>query len=257
MGLNNIATLARVIVNRQGGGRCREKSNCAGGAYSTNVFLQKQNAFQQILAGAILCSAIPLIRAEPPIAQDTTSPNVFWLSSDTFYVDEDETNAVITVEFAPGDRSWTGWVNYSATDGTANDGEDFSEVSGTLYFSGPGPSQQIIVPIHKDDKREGSETVRIFLSNTNAILTRSNATLVIIDKNQNPQLRITSGANNCLNLEWPTNYSDFVLEKSADCLGANWSIVSSPQSISNGFCRVTESCTSPPQFYRLKKTPAP
>ena len=221
------------------------------------MFFQRQKTVLRILISAISWFAAPLVFGEPPVAQDTTSPNVFWFSSETFYVDEDATNAVVTVEFSPGDRSWTGWVNYSISNGTATVGEDYSGVNGTLYFSGPGPAQQIIIPIHRDGIPETNETVKLFLWNTNAILTRSNATLIITEKSQTPQLRIAASGNNGLVLEWSTNYSDFILEKSSECLSGSWNAVSSPQNVSNGYCRVTQICSDPPLFYRLRKAAVP
>lgn len=57
-----------------------------------------------------LCAFFPA-NGEPPVAQDIPAPNEFWFTSETYFVDEDATNAVITVGFRPGDRSWQGWVN--------------------------------------------------------------------------------------------------------------------------------------------------
>lgn len=226
-----------------------------------NLFHGSSGAVGKYVLGGILFfsfSTYLLLRAEPPIAQDTTSPNLFWFTSDTYYVDEDATNAIVTVEFSPGDRSWSGWVNYSVSNGTATAGEDYTTVSGTLYFSGPGtPIPHITIPIRKDVLVEGNETVQLFLWNTNAIITRSTATLVINDKAPAPQLIISRGSNGTILLSWPSIFTEFTLEKSVQLFGANWSKVSTPPNVSNGFCQVSENCSDSPMFYRLKKTSSP
>ena len=222
-----------------------------------NLFSELPCAFRKKCLCGLFCFsffASLLLNAKPPIAQDTTSPNVFWFTSDTYYVDEDATNAIVIVEFSPGDRSWSGWVNYSVSNGTATAGEDYTAVSGTLYFSGPGtPVPHITIPIQKDALAEGDETVQLFLWNTNAIITRSTATLVIHDKPSAPLLVISLNANGTVALSWPADFADFTLEKSAGIFNASWSQVPSPPNISNGFCHVTEDCSGPLAFYRLRK----
>jgi hypothetical protein len=223
-----------------------------------NVFFRRKTTIGKILVSFFLYIFSFHSFAKPPIAQDTTSPNVFWFTSETYHVDEDGTNAIVTVEFSPGDRSWSGWVNYSVSNGTAIAGQDYTAVSGTLYFSGPGtPIPRITIPVHKDALVEGSETVQLFLWNTNAIITRSNATLIIDDKVPAPQLVISPGANGTITLSWPSEFADFVLEKSGSAVDASWSDVSSPRNLSNGVCNVTENCSGPPMFYRLKKASSP
>lgn len=226
--------------------------------FSTTVIIQETRIFRAIFVCGILLLVARQTNAVPPVAEDTTSPNTFWFTSDIYYVDEDATNAVVTVEFSPGDRSWSGSVNYSMSNGTAMAGEDFISGSGTLSFSGPGPARQIVIPIIRDNLGESNETVQLFLSNPNANLVRSNATLVIIDKNQTPKLQITSGANQTIMLSWPSNYTDFVLEKNSQFSGDNWCAVSSTQKVAAGFCCVTEPCSTAPAFYRLRKnSPTP
>lgn len=241
--------LARVIV-------MRARSN----SFSIESFL-RQNSYCRLMGTLlILLSALSAKAGEqsPPLPQDTSTPNVFGFTSDVYYVDEDATNAVITVEFTPGNRAWSGSVNYRTTNGTAVSGEDYTETSGALYFSGPGtPVPVINIPIFKDSLRESNETVEVYLSNPNAIITRSHATLIILDKNQNPVLKVTRAANGAILLSWPSNYEDFALEKSESMAGPNWNPVTASKGISNGSYNVMETCTGLPAFYRLKKTSTP
>ncbi len=187
--------------------------------------------------------------------RDITAPNEFWFTSDIYYVEEGATSAVITVEFYPGNRSWSGSVDYYTTDGTATAGEDYTAVSGTLNFSGPGtPVPQIIIPIQSVERTE-EETVQLFLSNPNATITRGTATLVIQKKA--PALQISPGTNGTIVLSWPEEGSDLSLQKSSSLFGTEWTPVAAPQSIVNGSCKVIVPASSEATFYRLEKTSEP
>ncbi len=191
----------------------------------------------------------------PHRALDTTSPNLFWFTSETYYVDEDASNAEITVGFSPGDRSWSGSVDYTVSNGTAIGGEDFTAVSGTLHFSGPGTAiPKIIIPITMDNLCEGDETVQLLLSSPDAILTRSKALLVIIDR---PRIKIIPAAGQAIVISWPSDYAGFVLEKNESMMGGSWSPVSSPPVISDGSCCVTQAASGGSAFYRLRRITSP
>lgn len=186
--------------------------------------------------------------------RDINAPNEFWFTSDVYYV-EGASNAVITVEFHPGNRSWSGTVDYYTSDGTATAGEDYTAVSGTLSFSGPGtPIPQIIIPIAQVERTE-DETVQIFLSNPNATITRGTATLIIQKKT--PALKITPGTNGTIVLSWPEEGSNLSLQKSSSLFGSDWTPVPAPQSVVNGSCKVIEPASGGATFYRLEKTSQP
>lgn len=228
-------------------------------AKEVGVFSKNMSALNSWrLAVQFFCAGIFFVSLSATFGstRDTVVPNEFWFTSDVYQVDEDATNAVITVGFAPGNRSWQGSVDYSVRSGTATAGEDFIAVSGTLYFSGPGtPVPTINIPIINDELQEGDETVQISLSNSNAIIAQTNATLVIIEKP--PSLKIAASGNGKISLTWPESFSNFVLEKSAQPTGNNWSLVSSVQNVSNGVCCVEEPPSVTPVFYRLRKSGSP
>jgi hypothetical protein len=113
---------------------------------------------------------------EPAFNEDTVVPDTFWFSDVEYTVNEGETNALITVQWLAGNRSWIGWVGFATSAGTAMSGEDYEAVSGRLDFNGPAP-RTFSVPIHADCIEEGEETIQLFLINTNATLSRSNAVL--------------------------------------------------------------------------------
>lgn len=188
--------------------------------------------------------------------QDTTVPNEFRFSSAEYFVSEDATNAVITVHFSPGHRGYYGWVNYTLQDGTATANQDYMPVSGSLAFSGV-PSQSFTVPIIMDSLDEERETIRLVLSpsplDANAVITRSNATLNIINVRPIPTLRIAGGANGTLTISWLDDGTNPVLEKSVASPAANWSVVTTAQTTVNGRCSVTETPSSGMALYRLRK----
>lgn len=135
---------------------------------------------------AALCVAQCLLgashaQAGGPVLQDTVAADQFSFSADDYYVSEDATNAVAIVNFVPGNRSYAGSVNFSTADGTATAGADYTPVSGTINFSwNTGPAQTVRIPITADTLRQGSETVQLFLSNPNAVISRPRATLHIV-----------------------------------------------------------------------------
>lgn len=184
---------------------------------------------------------------------NTTAANTFGFTSDVFYVEE-STNAIITVDFIPGDRSYSGSVDYSITGGTAEPGEDYEPVNGTLVFSGPGtPVPVIKILVNQESLNEGAKTVEISLHSTTAILTRSNATLILAKKSVTPSLRLAPGEPGYLLLSWSSDHADFILEKSSNPSAQSWSLVSTPPNIRDGFCWVSDAQTETPAFYRLRK----
>ena len=79
-------------------------------------------------------------------------------------VGEDAGQAVATVRRANDlDRIVT--VDYATVDATATAGEDYVATAGTLTFAAGQTNQTIVVPILNDGRVEGSEALRITLSN--------------------------------------------------------------------------------------------
>jgi hypothetical protein len=85
-------------------------------------------------------------------------------STSSLLVNEDAGQAVATVRRANDlDRIVT--VDYSTIDGTATAGQDYVATVGTLTFAAGQTNQTILVPILNDGWVEGSEVLRITLSN--------------------------------------------------------------------------------------------
>lgn len=185
---------------------------------------------------------------------DTTQPNEFYFTSDVYYVDEDATNAVIEVGFIPGNRSYSGSVDYRTADGTAVAGQDYSGTTNTLFFSGLAPTKAFTIPIQLDALSEGDETVQLSLVNPNALITRSSATLVIRNKQPRPSLAF-SKSNSAVTLSWPASYTNCVLQK-ATGVATNWTNVPQQASVASGQYSVTMPITGN-AFFRLSVSPSP
>jgi hypothetical protein len=205
---------------------------------------------------AIVLQAFALRAGNPPVAQDTTSQNLFAFSSDFYFVDQSETNASIAVEFTPGDRSWSGAVDFYTSNGTARAGIDYQPTNGTLYFSGPGSPVPVVSISILDGEHPSNSTIDIYLSNPAATITRPHATLVIVDKNQSPPLQISPAAFSMI-LSWPAIYDGYVLERSAGFPCTNWNKIEAIPSTNLNFCFVSDPLTETPSFYRLRKNVSP
>jgi uncharacterized delta-60 repeat protein len=112
------------------------------------------------------------------------SPGVLGFSSPTFFVDENGTNAVITITRTNGSAGSV-QVDYStvAAGSSASAGVDYTFTSGTMSFFAGQTSNTFVIPIIDDTISEPDETVQIVLSNPKggATLGLTNATLTIID----------------------------------------------------------------------------
>ena len=85
-------------------------------------------------------------------------------------------SAVFTVTLAPTVATSTS-VSYATTGLTATSGADFTAASGTLTFAAGVASQTFGVPILADAVKEGTETLRVTLSNaTGAAIAQGQAT---------------------------------------------------------------------------------
>jgi hypothetical protein len=134
----------------------------------------------------------------------------FFIFSDNAYVAHAGVESIeISVYFAPGDSSHSGWVNYSTRDGTALAGVDYAPVEGRLYFSGEN-ELTFRVPILSGGFIDQAKRFQVVLSNPDALIWDDPATVVVQPA---PRLE-TVHAGNHLQLSWPTEYKGYVLEQS-------------------------------------------
>ncbi|MDB6026806.1 MAG: hypothetical protein JWM68_3029 [Verrucomicrobiales bacterium] len=144
--------------------------------------MKLKSTIQTICLVASLCG----LSASAKIAQ----PNEFFFTSDVYYVENNATNAIIEVGFIPGNRGYSGSVEYKASNGSSTSGQGFIGVTNTLSFSGLAPSKTFTISIPVNSLRQGNETVRLSLSNPDAIITRGSATLVIVFKPAQPKVEL-------------------------------------------------------------------
>ncbi len=86
-------------------------------------------------------------------------------------------------------------VDFAITDGTAEDGSDYTASTGTLTFSAGETVKHIPIPILADTLDEEDESVIITLSNpTSGTLVDTQAILTITDDDNPPQLSIADNA---------------------------------------------------------------
>lgn len=136
-----------------------------------------------LLICVLICIGTPLcLHGATPIPEDTTGPDVFSFSSADYYVLEDATNAWISVRMTPGNRGWSGAVDYYSLDGTAVAPADYTSVSNRLGITWPGV-KSFPVPIILDGNVEGEETVLLRLKPAydRTIISSGAATLHILD----------------------------------------------------------------------------
>ena len=82
-------------------------------------------------------------------------------------------------------------VDWATADGTATQGADYAETTGTLRFDALETEQTITVPLLDDALDEGNETFTVALSNpSNATLDDAEATGTIADNDDTPALTI-------------------------------------------------------------------
>jgi hypothetical protein len=205
----------------------------------------------QALAFAILLATPPNSARAQDVPKDTEIPNEFYFVSAQYCATQGATNAVVTVGFKPGNRSWSGSVNFGTRDGTAKANQDYTTVSGTLSFSGVS-YRTFEVPVSPNQSLP--KTVMLDLSpspyDPSAIITRSNAVLNVHFPPP-PNLRIASGPNETVFLSWPDDGTEVILEKRSD--DASWSYVAPPSKDGSGTCSVVDVRSGDAAFYRLRR----
>lgn len=218
------------------------------------LFRKKKNV---LIIASVFLMAVPIQADDesPPIAQDTTVPNEFGFMGNTFYVRDDATNATVSVYFIPGNRSYSGSVDYYTSNGTAIAGIDYEQKSGTLTFSGGYPAPVITIPVYKNELRQTNLTVELFLTNSSASITEPQATLIILNKGERPLLQMSRTAYGTILLWWPPVYEEFVLEKNLGLSNTNWGEVEVAPRMN--YCVISEPETEAPVFFRLKKKATP
>jgi len=197
--------------------------------------------------GVLCFSALPAIAASP---QFISGPNEYYFISDTYYATATPTNVMIAVGFSPGDPSWTGSCGYATGDGTAIAGQDYTPVSGSLWFSGPY-WRYFAVPVERASSPE-DKTVSLGL--TGGSYSRRNHATLIIRGSPQPPLSISCRTNTNVRLSWPAAYTNYVAECSSSLSSgqAQWSRLDTPVQ-TNGQFVVNYRPSQKNCFFRLRQ----
>ncbi|MBX3458488.1 MAG: VCBS repeat-containing protein [Planctomycetes bacterium] len=133
-----------------------------------------------------------------PGAQSRLAYNEQWptvgFAQAQYTVDESAGTSAITVTLSPA-ATHSVTLNWTATAGTATNGDDFIAASGTLTFNPGQTSRTFNVTILDDTIDEADETVTLTLSNpSQALLGTSAAALFITDNDGEPTVRFSTAA---------------------------------------------------------------
>lgn len=135
-----------------------------------------------------LGSALGKSSAMLTVNEVDTSPGVFSFSTPTFTVNENATNAIITITRSNGSTGPVS-VRFATTNGTAVAGVDYIGVTNTLSFGDGITSRTVKIPINNDSIIQTADrTVNLYLANpgNGATIGVSNALLYIIDDDYLP-----------------------------------------------------------------------
>jgi hypothetical protein len=183
-------------------------------------------------------------------AQDTVTTSSFWFSQDTYVASPESGDVEITVYFSPGDRSYAGWVEYYTGDGSAKAGSDYEAAAGQLDFWGVA-FQTFRIPIVPEAFNGAAKTFQVFLSNPDAWIWDSPATVIIPCV---PRLSYSvTGAN--LLISWPADCEGYILDRSDSSDFATWTEVTTSAVLLENRWQVEQPLSGPSQFYRLRKSP--
>lgn len=121
------------------------------------------------------------------ILENNFKPGVMGFNSPTFTVNQNAGTATITVTRTNGTDGIVS-VNYATTNGTATNGINFNNVSGTLTFNAGVASRTFTIPIINGTTVQPDKTVILSLSTATggAQLGQSNAVLTIVNNNFTP-----------------------------------------------------------------------
>jgi hypothetical protein len=196
-----------------------------------------------------LCVFLGALGAHAAVGpMDTVAPDSFWFAKLTYTVPPGATNVQISIGFQPGDRGYSGSVEYFTRDSEARDGVDYLGSSGRVHFSGV-PEQSIEIPILQSASNSGLKTFLVFLAHPTAFLWNNPAAVVIECA---PQLQ-WAAQDGKLVLSWPGECTEYILETSAkpDCSDA--APAASAPILVNGRWQVVEPASGKVRFYRLRK----
>lgn len=192
----------------------------------------------------LFASATAFAATSPKII---TGPNYYYFTSSTYTADPGATNAVIGVSMNPGSPAWSGSVDYATQNGTGKSGQDYTTVSGTIWFSGPSP-RGFNVPIQPGPVEK---TVSLSLTNpTSGAVTVGSATLII--PAAPPSVALRRDTNSC-SVSWDARYTNYVVEINTNLANPSWVATGGTPVGSNGRYVLNVPGNRPFAFFRLRQ----
>jgi len=134
--------------------------------------------------------------------EDNAKPGVLKFDESSFEALEGSAMASVRVERSKGEGGMVS-VRYTASDGSATDGLDYTAVSGILTWgNGDGTAKTFTVPLLVDDLSEGNESVNLTLSEPTGGATidavRGTSRLVILDDDGNTSACVEDDSTLCM-----------------------------------------------------------
>lgn len=160
------------------------------GNLNANIALNSPDGSSFKLGGEVvpLGAALGQINLSPlTVIDNNFKPGVLGFSSPTYTVNQNGGTATITVVRTNGTDGIVS-VNYDTANGTATNGINFNNVSGTLTFNPGESSHTFTIPIISGSTVSPDKTVNLLLSTVTggAMIGLTNAVLTIINNNFTP-----------------------------------------------------------------------
>jgi hypothetical protein len=198
-----------------------------------------------------LAQSVATAQVQP---HDTNLPDVFYFTQREYVVAEDAGEAIVRIHWISGGRDMYGRINYETVDQSALAGSDYKSVRGTVEFFDYTNNIPVRIPIIMDEENETDETVFLKLTSAGYYSEpRGNAVLRITNVRVGPRLKVAWSADDTVNIFWPDDGINRVLEKSTTPSSAVWTVVATPASSVGGVFSVNDVRSGPAGFYRLRK----
>lgn len=185
------------------------------------------------------------------------TPSYVECNSPHYTVFAAEPNVVVTV-LRTGEFRQLCSVRFKTEDDTARAGVDYAATEGLLLFQAGQSIETVSVSIHPRPDLVGEKTFRLEFSTTNpkVVLTRSSVTVTIVAPDpvsDPPHLNVARGEGGQIVVSWAPTIETYVLERSPSALPGTWQPVGAIPVRNENAWTLTDSCTEPSCFYRLRK----
>ena len=148
-----------------------------------DTFVESNETFTVTLSNPLNGAQLGSIPVTTVTITNNDFGGVVYFSTNNYSATENATNAILTLSRTNGLASAVS-VDVTASNGSAEDGVDYSNTTQTVTFNAGETSKKVFLPILNDTIDETNETVFVALSNPQgggSLGARTNATLAIVD----------------------------------------------------------------------------